>query len=56
MKKFKFRATRDFHDIEVDGMRTTGEYFIVESEERVYQLLNKPEEEKVVELYEVKHD
>ncbi len=55
MKEFKFRAVMDFFDSEEEKIRTTGEFFTVNSDDRAYALLNKPEENKVVELYEIRH-
>ena len=55
MKTYKFRAIKKFKDVNANVIREVGEYFNIQDEERVNQLLNKEEKDKVVELYEIRH-
>ena len=56
MKKFKLLVTRDYRDIESGAIRRKGTVFETNDEVRVKQLLDKEDNQKVVELLSITHD
>ena len=56
MKKFKLLVTRDYRDIESGAIRRKGTVFETNDEVRVKQLLDKEDNQKVVELLSIIHD
>ena len=56
MKEFKLLVTRDYRDIESGAIRREGTVFETNDEVRVKQLLDKEDNQKVVELLSIIHD